>query len=62
MDAGSSEGAGAGSDGEFAAFEVSEEGDPFLVGGGGGRYSVLGRSARRRAMKARWASMASHCR
>jgi len=57
VDAGGGERAAAGAGGDFAAFEVAEEFFPFGVGGV--RYSSVGRSARRRARKARWAWMAS---
>ncbi|MFJ9026644.1 hypothetical protein ACIRPU_42925 [Streptomyces sp. NPDC102259] len=57
VDARGTERASADADGELAALEVAEEGIPLLCGGGAG--ARLGRRKRRRAMNARWASMAS---
>ena len=52
VDAGGVIGAAAVADGDLAALEVADELGPFGVGGV--RYSSQERSARRRAMKARW--------
>jgi hypothetical protein len=52
VDAGGVVGAATVADGDLAALEVPDELGPFGVGGVW--YSSVGRSARRRAMKARW--------
>ncbi|GAA2427689.1 hypothetical protein GCM10010255_82870 [Streptomyces coeruleofuscus] len=52
VDAGRAIGAGAGADGELAAFEVAQDSASVGV-----RYSSAGLRVRRRAMKERWASM-----
>ena len=52
VDAGGVVGAAAIADGDLAAFEVPDKFGPFLVGRGA--VFLAGRSARRRAMNARW--------